>query len=211
MYPEQLERYNDLLRRIKREPVCDELRAVQLMRAGNWIGTGTLIVHPKKIITCEHLFPSSEKSDFLYYHEIQLKDCVGKLTKPIAQFVGDPKMDIGTCIPGKTAIIEHKSKFGNDGLVTETHQFFSFKEKPLLTNLLTGETVRGLGKVDTVDSSTIVIEYESLPCEGGSGFIDQEDNFLVLTKNVFIGEKIRELFSMGSNFSSVSFAISLRT
>jgi len=207
MPDEVLQKYQSLFAKIKQVPVCEKFRAVHLIRRDTWIGTGTLIVHNNQIITCEHLFPRDEESDFLWYREIQP---ISRSLMPISMFCADETMDVGVCSPGESRIITHQSKFGSDGFTLENRRLFRFKERPTFTSLVTGEAIKGLGTIGSANSAITVLEYESLSCESGSSFIDEFGQLLVLTDGLFLSPKSREFFSVNEKFASVSLAIRLK-
>ena len=201
-----------ILGKASRNPVSSRFTPVLIFRLekgnrdlGHFAGSGSRFMgrNGEQIVTSEHLFPHGSGEQLYAYRPLRSgNDVVYGIEKVMNTGSAVSRGMMADVIMLKTG--DAKPIFG---FSVHTHEnttskavVSSFTKAPYLKSLVTGEEVRMLGKTtDPLETKAgyLLIDYDSIDGESGTGFVDKDDNIYVL-KGRPIGYSPREFSFLGT-------------
>lgn len=167
----------------------------------NSLGIGTYFLNNNQgyIITCEHLFLKEFGTSEFFFRSLRpykekLEGISEFASKELAIRSGE-KPDTVVLKTGPVNSLVCYSERGRKFQDKES-DLFKIKEggKPKLYSLVTGEEVSVVGGIKSTDDGTtnILIEYESVSGESGTGFVDKEGNLFILNSDLLIPKEQKD-------------------
>jgi hypothetical protein len=163
------------------------------------VGSGSIFNNHQRntlIVTAEHVLSSKEQNSFYTYQTIT-KDsdekyyAVESFEYDGYQITGEPA-DVALLKPGQLEkvenIIDGRYDKGNSGI---SHCTPEYKEgMGNLISLASGRSVKILGTALNLDEGKkdvmyLIVDYDSIKGESGSGFVDQNDNIYILKGSTY--------------------------
>lgn len=185
-----------ILEKAKGPPVKSQFEPVLLYRSSDnvkfiFTGCGSLYIgsNGQQVVTAEHLFLKDYGTQQFIWRKTKSLDETG-----IIESVMHRSSEVANAINGAGDIVILKTGdlkpivcFSNEpaGGVTDHMEveIQALSVRMMATSLTSGQQVRILGRsmrVDGQGSAYMLLEYDSVTGESGSGFVDAEDNLYVL-------------------------------
>jgi len=215
--PEQTENLSNhelILRKLCKEKISLKYTPVHIYRNNIFAGSGTLFKTQEglRIASSGHLFYKRFGKCYYSYQVIcPLEDRL----YPINHILGIDKnnfqkeIDFVFCIPGQERLIE--GFLNDDDIFSASCQPLSDDTYAWFTSLVTGKKYHCVGSsFNSENMPYLILDYDGLPGESGSGFINDFGHLLVLKGSSYITPVMKKIlpfndkstrFSLGVIFS----------
>lgn len=193
-----------ILSKVPKKPVNSRFTPVIIHRYDGkdykMVGSGSVFNNHQGntlIVTAEHVLSSKEENSFYAYQTIMNGSdekyyAIESFEYDGNQITSEPA-DVALLKPGQLEKIENitdgRYDKGNDGI--NSHCIPEYKEgMGSLISLVSGKSINILGTALNLDEGKkdvryIIVDYNSIKGESGSGFVDQNDNIYVLKGSAY--------------------------
>ena len=180
---------------------------------------GTLMLNgdltPSCILTANHLFSETRPgSDYYDYHVMGPNGDreSGHLSRVVLDSVrtsDNPKgiNDIAICYMGEPGLISRVSKVcvSSDIGFSDNYRVGKLTHEIMVTSIMTGERYRVVGQiVNSQKLAQVIMLYQNLPGESGSGFWGDDKRFYVISGSMPVNQYLREHLNIPDDFKTVT-------